>query len=195
MKYGYIRVSTDHQEFARQEFILKDYKLDKIFAEPISGTIKATMRDKFSQMLEVLKAGDSVYFESMSRMARSMQDLIDTTDLLAKKKKVNVIFVKENLTIDGSGMDAMNLLLFNIMGAFAQFERDLISDRTKQALRAKMQDPNFKIGKPKVYDDKLKAKIVAEYRKGKLSMGEIAEKFGVSKTTVFRFIKGKENKR
>lgn len=190
MNYAYIRVSTDGQEYSRQEYVLKDYKIDKIFEEPISGTVKAISREQFGKMLEELQKGDTIYFESMSRMARSMQDLIDTTNLLVKKKKVKVIFIKENLTIGGEGMDAMGALVFNIMGAFAQFERDLIADRTKQALRAKMQDPNFKIGKPRVYDDEFRARVVSEYGTGKKSMGEVAEKFGIAKATVFKFVRG-----
>lgn len=194
MNVAYMRVSTlDKQEFTRQEFALKDYKIDKFFEEKISGTKKATSRPEFEKMLSVLSKGDVVYFESMSRMARSMQDLIDTTNFLANKLKVKVVFIKENLTIGGEGMDAMGALVFNIMGAFAQFERDLIADRTRQALRAKMQDPTFKIGKPRVYDDDLRAKVVAEYGKGELSMGEVAEKFGVCKATVFKFVKEKES--
>lgn len=190
MNYAYLRVSTlDKQEFTRQEFVLKDYKIDKYFEEKISGTKKAQNRPEFERMLKVLQKGDIVYFESMSRMARSMQDLIDTTNYMVNKIKVKVIFIKENLAIGGEGMDAMGALVFNIMGAFAQFERDLIADRTKQALRAKMQDPDFKIGKPRVYDDDFRLKVVEEYRKGLSSMGEVAEKFGISKTAVFKFVR------
>ena len=136
MNFAYMRVSTkDKQEFIRQEFVLKDYKIDKVFEEKISGTKKACGRQEFEKMLKELKAGDTVYFESMSRMARSVQDLIETTDLLAHKMKVKVVFIKENLSVGGNGLDAMGALLFNVMSAFAQFERDIIADRTKQALK------------------------------------------------------------
>ena len=102
MRYGYMRISTqDKQEFTRQEFVLKDYELDRIFEEKISGTKKASGREAFGELLEVLQKGDEVYFESMSRMARSMQDLIDTTNMLVKEKKVKVVFIKENLSIGG----------------------------------------------------------------------------------------------
>ena len=74
MNFAYMRVSTkDKQEFIRQEFVLKDYKIDKVFEEKISGTKKACGRQEFEKMLKELKAGDTVYFESMSRMARSVQ--------------------------------------------------------------------------------------------------------------------------
>lgn len=190
MNYAYMRVSTvDKQEFIRQEFALKDYQIDKFFEEKISGTKKASTRPEFEKLLEEVKQGDTIYFESMSRMARSMQDLIETTNFLANKKKVKVVFIKENLTVGGSGLDAMSQLVFNIMGAFAQFERDLISDRTKQSLQAKKQaDPNFKIGRERTYSDSFRSSVVEFYKDGH-TMAETGEKFGISSATVYRFVK------
>lgn len=186
MKYGYMRVSTaDKQEFDRQSFILKDYNLDMIFEEKISGTKRACGREEFHKLLELIKKGDEVYFESMSRMARSMQDLIDTTNIIVKEKKAKVIFIKENLSIGGKeGLDAMGGLIFNIMGAFAQFERDLTSDRTKQALQAKKAQ-GIKLGKPNVYGEDTIKKIKILREKG-LSCQAIADNLGISKTTVVR---------
>ena len=191
MKYGYMRVSTaDKQEFTRQEFILKDYGLDRIFCEKISGTKSACSREAFVELLSVVKKGDEVYFESMSRMARSMQDLIDTTNLLVKEKKVKVIFVKENLVIGGDGLDAMGALVFNIMGAFAQFERDLIADRTKQAMRAK-KEQGVVLGRPSTYDrDKLP--MIAELRGQGYTIGEISKMLEIPRATVGRYCKAQE---
>lgn len=193
MKYGYMRVSTlDKQEFTRQEFLLKDYALDKVFEEKISGTKKACGREEFGKLVACLKKGDEIYFESMSRMARSMQDLIDTTNYLVKEKKVKIIFLKENLTIGGENgdLDAMGALVFNIMGAFAQFERDMIADRTRTALRAKREaDPNFQIGR--------KSNVTGEIRKGVLdalanggTVRGVASAFGLSASAVQRVKRG-----
>jgi DNA invertase Pin-like site-specific DNA recombinase len=184
MKYGYLRVSTDKQNYERQLFILKEHKLDKIFEETISGTKKACGREQFELLLNEIKIGDEVYFESMSRMARSMQDLIDTTNLIVKKKKAKVIFIKENLIIGGeNGLDAMGALIFNIMGAFAQFERDLTSDRTKQALAAKKANGE-KLGKPSSFSDEQKAEIIA--LKETHTCKQIGEMFGVNASTISR---------
>lgn len=181
-----MRVSTaDKQEFDRQAFILKDYKLDMVFEEKISGTKKACGREEFHKLLDLVKKGDEVYFESMSRMARSMQDLIDTTNLIVKDKKAKVVFIKENLSIGGNeGLDAMGGLIFNIMGAFAQFERDLTSDRTKQALQAKKAQ-GIKLGAPPKYDEEVWERI-KELRASGLSCQRIADIVGVSKSTVVR---------
>lgn len=193
MKYGYMRVSTvDKQEFTRQEFILKDYAIDRVFEEKISGTKKACGREEFNKMLDILQVGDEVYFESMSRMARSMQDLIDTTNFIVKTKKAKVVFVKENLSIGGGeGLDAMGALIFNIMGAFAQFERDLISDRTKQALSAK-KDNGIVLGRPRLIDKDKTSQILTLSMQGKKGY-EIAEELNISSATVSRILK--ENKK
>ena len=184
MKYGYLRVSTDKQNYERQLFILQEHNLDKIFEEKISGTKKACGREQFELLLNELKSGDSAYFESMSRMARSMQDLIDTTNLIVKKKKAKVIFIKENLTIGGeNGLDAMGGLIFNIMGAFAQFERDLTSDRTKQALAAKKANGQ-KLGAPQKLTDEQRAEIKS--LRGIKSCKELAEIYGVDVSTISR---------
>ena len=195
MKYGYMRVSTkDKQEFDRQQFVLKDYNLDKIFEEKISGTKKASGREVFGELLATLQKGDEVYFESMSRMARSMQDLIDTTNFLIKKKEVKVIFIKENLTIGGNhGLDAMGALIFNIMGAFAQFERDLISDRTIQALNAK-REQGVKLGRPELTDENERVANVLELRAQGLTLRQISEELQIPFATVARYAKKGEAK-
>ena len=192
MNYAYLRVSTvDKQEFTRQEFAIKDYKIDQVFEEKISGTKKASTRPEFEKLLETIKEGDTIYFESMSRMARSMQDLIETTNYLANKRKVKVVFIKENITVGGNGLDAMSQLVFNIMGAFAQFERDLISDRTKQSLQAKKAQ-GIRLGTPPKHSYQIRHQVIAHYNLGH-TMQECAEKFGVSTSSVHRFVN--ENKK
>lgn len=191
MNYAYLRVSTvNSQEFIRQEYALKDYAIDQYFEEKISGTKKASTRPEFEKLLSVVKSGDTIYFESMSRMARSMQDLIETTNLLANKKKVKVIFLKENITVGGDGLDAISQLVFNIMGAFAQFERDLISDRTKQSLQAKKQQ-GVKLGRKETYSKDFKNEVIAYYTAGN-SMQKTAERFDISVASVSRFVKEKK---
>lgn len=188
MNYAYLRVSTiDKQEFTRQEFALKDYKIDQYFEEKISGTKKASTRPEFEKMLKAVKEGDTIYFESMSRMARSMQDLIETTNYLANKRKVKVVFIKENITVGGNGLDAMSQLVFNIMGAFAQFERDLISDRTKQSLQAKKAQ-GIRLGTPQKHTTETRQALVAYYNQGH-TMAECSAKFDVPAGSVHRIIK------
>lgn len=150
MKYGYIRVSTEKQDFLRQQEILSHLQLDRVFEEKITGKKDAEARASFNEMLLNLKAGDSVYFESMSRMGRNLANLIETSNHLVKELKVNVYFLKENISliVDSSDFNSsMTNLIFNIMGAFAQFERDLIADRTRETLQAKKAQ-GVKLGRP-----------------------------------------------
>ena len=192
MRFGYMRVSTvDKQEFYRQEFTLKEHNIEKLYEEKISGTKKASTRPEFEKMVAELSAGDEVYFESMSRMARSMQDLIDTTNMLVKKKNVKVVFLKENLTIGGdNNNDAMATLIFNIMGSFAQFERDLIADRTKQGLKARREllGDQFKIGREKTVVEPMVVQTIKELY-GKVSVSEIQRRVGISRRIVDRVIR------
>lgn len=184
MKYGYLRVSTDKQNYERQLYVLQEHGLDKIYEETISGTKKACGREQFELMLSEIESGDTVYFESMSRMARSMQDLIDTTNYIVKAKKAKVVFIKENLNIGGeNGLDAMGALIFNIMGAFAQFERDLTADRTKQALAAKKANGEI-LGRRSQFTDEQKSEILS--LKKSLTCKEIADMFHVNASTISR---------
>lgn len=193
MRFGYIRVScADKQEFYRQEFALQEHKIEKLYEEKISGTKKASTRPEFEKMLSELSAGDEVYFESMSRMARSMQDLIDTTNMLVKKLKVKVVFLKENLTIGGANNnDAMATLIFNIMGSFAQFERDLIADRTKQGLKARREllGDDFKIGREKQEVPADKIATIKLLHSMHASVCEIQRQTGLGRRVVDRVIR------
>ena len=194
MKYGYIRVSTEKQDYYRQQYALEEYGVDKcnIFEEKISGTKRAISRLEFEKMVSKLESGDTCVFESMSRMARSMQDLIDTTNFLVKNKKVIVIFIKENITIGSNSKDnAMNSLIFNVMGAFAQFERDLISDRTKQGISARKEilGDKFKIGREKTFIPQEKIELILKLYSQLNNISEVSRETKISRRIVDRVIK------
>ena len=193
MKFGYIRVSTLSQDFYRQQMELLNNGVlqENIFEEKVSGTKKAITRPAFEEMVAKLQPNDECVFESMSRMARSMQDLIDTTNFLVKKKKVKVVFIKENLTIGGNdgSESAMSALVFNIMGSFAQFERDLIADRTKQGIKARKEllGDEFKIGRPTtITSDTIT--LIHTLREQGCSYDKISEETGVSKGSISRIL-------
>lgn len=187
MKYAYIRVSTGKQDYLRQEFALKDITVDKVFEEKISGTKKSKTRPAFEEMFNILESGDELYIESMSRLARSVQDLISTTDELLKKG-ICVHFLKEGLHLNGDG-DAVSRMVFNIMAAVAQFERDLTSDRTKETLQAKKAQ-GVKLGRETQYGDEIVSKV-NEYREMGMSMQNIADELGIAKSTVSRIVNNK----
>ena len=79
-KIGYVRVSTEHQETARQEAIMEQYQVERVFAEKISG--KNANRPELKAMLDYVREGDTLYIESISRLGRSTRDLLIIIDVL-----------------------------------------------------------------------------------------------------------------
>lgn len=83
-KIGYIRVSTEHQETARQQEIMSGYHVDRIFSEKLSG--KTADRPQLKAMLDYVREGDTLYVESISRLGRSTRDLLNIIDQLNAKR-------------------------------------------------------------------------------------------------------------
>ena len=196
MKYAYIRVSTVKQDYERQEYAIRNCGVIKenIYSETISGTKKAVSRPEFEKLMSRLKKGDTVYFESMSRMSRSVLDMVETTQKIVKDKGATVIFLKENLTLS-IHMDSTSSLMFNIFASFAQFERDLISERTKELIAAKRASmgADFKIGRNTIYNLPERYEVLKLRSQG-LTIAQIADTTGISKSTVGRMIKEEKDK-
>lgn len=141
MKYCYIRVSTEGQEWDRQRQIFKDRGyIDgdncKYVEEKFTGT--KINRPVFSNLLDIMKEGDTLVVESLSRLSRG--GVIRTLDLitdLVQKRKINVIIFKEGFELRaGEQPNSTTSLLLGIFSVLGQFERDLISERTIEGLRA-----------------------------------------------------------
>ena len=118
---GYVRVSTADQNTNRQ---LESIELDRTFVDKCSG--KDTNRPSLQLMLDYVRDGDSVYVHSMDRLARNLEDLRKIVNILACKK-VKVHFVKESMIFNGEDSPMANFML-NIIGAFAEFEREHINE-------------------------------------------------------------------
>ena len=95
-RIGYIRVSTEHQETARQQEIMCDYQVDRIFSEKISGANKD--RPQLKAMLDYVREGDTLYIESISRLGRSTKDLLNIIDTLTEKGVTLVSNTNSNTT-------------------------------------------------------------------------------------------------
>ena len=124
---GYVRVSSVDQNTVRQ---LDGLTLDKTFTDKASG--KDTKRPQLERALEFLREGDTLVIHSMDRLARNLDDLRRVV-LGLTKKGVKVRFEKEDLTFTGEDSPMANLLL-SVMGAFAQFERELIKERQREGI-------------------------------------------------------------
>ena len=175
--FGYARVSKDTQNLDRQLDVLKKYGVDHIYNEKMTGTKKD--RPELSKMLDRMTEGDTVVIESLSRLGRSTKDLIELTELF-HGKGVNLVSLKEAIDTNNS----TGKLLFTLMSAIAQFERDTIADRTREGLRS-ARARGRKGGRPKINTDSIK-KAVKLYSTRQYSIQEIEELTGVKKSTLYR---------
>jgi len=129
MKIGYIRVSRDKQTTALQEDALRLEQCGRIFIDKMSG--QRFDRPEFLRMLDVARPGDVIVVWRLDRLGRSLKELIETVTLLAEHR-IELRSLKEHIdTTTPTGK-----LMFHIMGAMAEFERDVISERTQAGLEA-----------------------------------------------------------
>jgi DNA invertase Pin-like site-specific DNA recombinase len=129
MKIGYIRVSRDKQATALQVDAMKREACDKTFTDKMSG--KRFDRPEFLKMLEMARAGDVIVIWRLDRLGRSLKELIETVNNLAARG-IELRSLKEN--IDTS--TPTGKLMFHMMAALAEFERDVIQERTLAGLEA-----------------------------------------------------------
>lgn len=174
---GYIRISSADQNIARQ---LADIKLDKQFVDIISGSVKE--RTNLNACINYVRAGDMLYVDSIDRLARNLRDLQEILDSLINKG-VTVQFVKENLKFTSTN-DPMANLTLHIMGAFAEFERNMIRTRQREgiALAKKSGKPN---GRPPMIDDAFKKKALKLKSEGN-SIRKIALLMGVCRASIYK---------
>lgn len=177
--FGYARVSTDAQNLNRQLDALKQFGVDAIYNEKMTGTKKD--RPELNKLLERITEGDTVVIESLSRLGRSTKDLIELTELF-NSKGVRLVSLKESIDTETS----TGKLLFTLMSALAQFERDTIADRTREGLRS-ARSRGRTGGRPKTNADNIK-KAVKLYKTQQYSIREIEELTGVKKSTLYRNI-------
>ena len=178
--FGYARVSTESQNLDRQIYELKRYGVDMIYNEKMTCTKKD--RHELNKLLDRVTEQDIVVVESLSRLGRSTKDLIELTELL-QSKGVHLVSLKESIDTNTS----TGKLLFTLLSAIAQFERDTIADRTRERLRSARARGRTG-GRPRTNPEQVK-KAVKLYNTGQYSIKEIEEMTGVKKSTLYRNIR------
>jgi DNA invertase Pin-like site-specific DNA recombinase len=183
MQIGYARVSTDDQTLDLQLDALSKAGCDRIFRDTVSGA-KAE-RPGLRAALDHLRVGDTLVVWRLDRLGRSLQHLIETLTAL-HERGVGFRSLTESIdTTTSSGK-----LIFHIFGALAEFERDLIRERTRAGLLAARARGRTG-GRPKVkaFDDPRRLAAARRlYAEGKTTIGTICATFGISRSTLYRYV-------
>ena len=178
-RIGYIRVSTEDQNTARQEIQMQD--LDKLYIEKVSG--KSTQRPELKKMMDYIREGDTVVVESISRFARNTKDLLSLVEELTQK---SVAFVSLKESIDTATPQGQFML--TVFGAAAELEREYILQRQKEGITIAKSEGKYKGRTRKEYPDF--DKIVGLWREGTITAVEAMKRLGMSKTNFYRRVRG-----
>ncbi|GGJ55861.1 recombinase family protein [Deinococcus roseus] len=185
-KVGYARVSTRDQNLNLQEDALTRAGCLRIFKDTSSGAKKD--RPGLSEALNYLRAGDTLVVWKLDRLGRSLQHLIEVVTVL-NEKKVNLLVLQEGINTS----TANGKLFFHIFGALAEFERDLIRERTQAGLDAARARGRQGGRKSALSEDRQQV-VLELLRNPAHSVKEIAETFGVSERCIYR-LKAKHRKK
>ena len=192
--YAYVRVSTAHQDIDSQKLAILDYahhheiQVDQ-FVETTLSSRKKAQREQLVAFIEQLKSGDRLIVSELSRLGRSLGQIIQIVDLMAKKS-ISLTCIKENLQV-GDKKSMQTKVMITLFGLFAEVERDLISERTKEGLaKAKAQGRNAGRPKGSLGTSKLdgKEEEISQLLSKGVSKASIARITGVSRPTLCHFV-------
>ena len=178
MRIGYARVSTDDQTLDLQRDALKHAKCRQIYEEHASG--KNANRPEFDACLKSLREGDTLVVWRLDRLGRSLADLIRLTNELQSRG-----IELESLTEKIETASPTGKLVFHVFGALSEFERNLIRERTMAGLKA-ARARGRKGGRPRKLQAKEIKTIRALLKTAEISVQEVAARFGVSRSTLYR---------
>lgn len=185
--FAYLRVSTDQQSISNQRNHIESlgFNIDQWFEdEAVSGTTEALKRKGLSSLLAQAQEGDCIIAVEVSRLGRSTSDVLNLIDIL-KKRKIKLRIVN----LDGIDLvSPTGTLLLTMMISCAQFERDLLVQRTKIGLKRAQAEGKILGRKLELDPDTIKKMLKAE---GKAA--DIAYKFGISERQYYRYKKEFKN--
>ena len=179
MRVGYRRVSTVEQNLDRQDLGV----VERVFEDKASG--KDADREQLQEMISFVREGDEVVVYSIDRLARDLRDLQSIITQL-NDKGVAIEFLSERLVFSGNSDDAFAKLQLQMMGAFAEFERNIIRKRQAEVIAKAKQRGVYENRKRK---RKVSDKRITDLKQEGLNNTEIAEYLGVTRMTVYRALK------
>ena len=183
MRVGYARISTEGQQVARQEIILQNLGVERVFVETCSG--KNTDRPELKKMLTFIREGDTVVIESISRLARNTKDLLLLVDEFSKR---GVAFVSQKENIDTTTPTGKFIL--TVFGAIAELEREYILQRQAEGIAIAKANGVYKGRKPLDCPDF--DKVYQQVKLGKISATEAFRQLNISKSTYYRRVRERQ---
>jgi DNA invertase Pin-like site-specific DNA recombinase len=181
MKVGYARVSTADQHLDMQNDALKKADCEELYQDVVSGA--KAKRPGLDSLLEYVREGDIVVVWKLDRLGRSVQHLIELIQLL-DEKKVGFQSIQENIDTTTSG----GKLIFHMFSALAEFERDLIRERTQTGLKAARARGRLG-GRPPLLDKRQVDRMMELYNEGKSTVEEIRKIFNISRPSFYNYLK------
>lgn len=184
MNLGYARISTKDQSFNLQEDALNKAGCDKIYKDIVSGAKQERL--SLNLLLENCRKGDNIIIWKLDRLGRSLKHLIELVNTLNDK---GVGLISLNDPVDTT--TAQGRLVFNIFSSLAEFERELIRERTNAGLKAARARGRLG-GRPKGLSEQAQATACAAetlYKERKLSVNQIAKKLNISKRTLYKYLR------
>lgn len=183
---GYIRVSTRDQSTGRQSDGMQSLKLDKVFEEKLSGKNKD--RPELRACIDYAREGDTLYIYSIDRLARSLSDLQSIIAELVNKG-VTVTFIKESQTYSRDNANPFNKVLLQVLGAFAEFERNIMLERQAEGIaHAKTNGTKTgrPFGKPKL--DMTRRNEAIELSKNGNNISQISVLMNLSRASIYKLL-------
>ena len=180
MQVGYIRISTVGQNTARQEVLMRELGVEKVFVDRMSG--KSADRPELKAMMAFVRQGDTVVVESISRFARNTKDLLDLVEQLTAK---GVEFISKKEAIDTTTPTGKFML--TIFGAVAELEREYILQRQVEGIAIAKQQGVYQGRRPIVHPDF--EKTAALWREGKITAAEAMKRLNMKPSTFYRKVK------
>ena len=181
MRIGYARVSTDEQNLDLQLDALKNAGCERTLKDVASGA--KTDRDGLTDLLKQLRKGDTLIVWRLDRLGRSLRHLIEVITLL-KGQGIYFRSLQENIDTSSSG----GKLIFHVFGALAEFERDIISERTKAGLAAARSRGRVG-GRPRIMDGKMLEMARVMLADESNTVRDVCSTLGISKATLYRHLK------
>ena len=181
-KIGYIRVSTEHQETARQHEIMNNNQVDRIFSEKLSGA--NADRPQLKAMLDYVREGDTLYVESISRLGHSTRDLLNIIDTL-NDKGVTLVSHKENIDTD----TPTGKFMLTVFAALSQLEREQLKQRQREGIEIAKAQGKYTGRKPIPIDWTKFGQLYGEWKSKNITGRDFMRRMGLTANTFYRRIR------